>query len=98
VTPVTVRSISAALRERLVQRRRRMVRWINLTTETTMLKCVFMLAIAALALPMAAQAGASGSRAQVQPVQAHSAKNVRMPAMNHAPNVTLKRGAIGSLN
>jgi hypothetical protein len=68
-----------------------------------MLKCASMLAlaaIAALAAPMAVQAGTSSARAQAQPApaQTHAGTHVRMPAMNHAPDVTLKRGAIGSLN
>jgi len=57
-------------------------------------------AIAALAAPIAAQAGHGGSRTQTQPapVQAHPVAHVRVPGMNHAPDVTLKRGTIGTLN
>jgi hypothetical protein len=54
--------------------------------------------VVAFASPMAVQAGTSGSRTQTQPapVQTHPAKHMRLPAMNHAPDVTLKRGAIGN--
>ena len=54
--------------------------------------------VAAFASPIAVQAGTSGSRTQTQPtpMQAHPAKRLRLPAMNHAPDVTLKRAAIAN--
>jgi len=56
--------------------------------------------IAALGSPIAAQAGHGGSRTQTQPapVQTHPTAHMRFPGMNHKPNVTLKRGTIGTLS
>ena len=64
-----------------------------------MLKGASLLALTAItALAPPVQAGNSGARTQTHPaaVQTHPAEHVRVPGMNHAPNVTLKRGAIGN--
>ena len=66
-----------------------------------MLKHASMLALAAiatLASPIGVQAGNSGTRVQNQPasVQPRAANHVRLSGMNHTPDVTLKRGAIGN--
>jgi len=101
VTSVTAKSIPAALCELVVLPRRRTVGVDQPEPkEATMLKRASMLAlaaIAALASPIAVQAGNSGSRTQTQPApaQTHPARHQRFPGMNHAPDVTLKRGAIG---
>jgi hypothetical protein len=52
--------------------------------------------VVALVSPIAVQARSSAARPQTQaaPMRWRSTPDLRLPAMNHAPNVTLKRGAI----
>jgi len=54
--------------------------------------------VAAFASPVALQAANSGPRPKTQTlhVQRHAAPHIRVPAANHTPDVTLKRGAIGN--
>jgi hypothetical protein len=54
--------------------------------------------VAALVSPIALQAGNSALRPQAQtaPMRTHPTRHQRLPGMNHAPNVTLKRGAIAN--
>jgi hypothetical protein len=54
--------------------------------------------VVSLVSPIAVQAGSSASSPQTQaaPTRTQSTPDLRLPGMNHAPNVTLKRGAISN--
>jgi hypothetical protein len=54
--------------------------------------------VVALVAPIAAQATSRATRPQTQaaPTRSQSTPDLRSPAMNHAPNVTLKRGALSN--
>ena len=63
-------------------------------TRTLMLAAV----VVSLVAPIAAQARSSASSPQTRtaPTRSQATPDLRLPAMNHAPNVTLKRGAISN--
>ena len=54
--------------------------------------------VVSLVSPIAVQARSSAARPQTRaaPMRLQSTPGLRLPGMNHAPNVTLKRGAISS--
>ena len=54
--------------------------------------------VVSLVSPIAAQARSSAAPPQTQaaPMRMHSTPDLRVPATNHAPNVTFKRGAISN--